>query len=426
MSSPPPPPAAATAASAHPVGGGKKGKAKKGGAAAPHATDAAAAAVASSTGAAVAPAASPSADALLDLISSKIDYLEGTAAAAAGTDDTTLTADELAGVTQRFSALQSQLDDESAGGKSAADHVSMLIDLYRSEYQQRVVLTRQLAAANEKLHRAQNQKKSLELLCKELQSRNKKLGDEIRIVSVEQSRNHAEMKKKFEVNLADIQSQLNKHTEDRLSQASENDRLRENLSQLLKFDSVREDHFQQQLKTKELEIKLVEAKYAQQADFAVQEAKKSKSQQEKIEYLQSLETSLRTQLTGYAEKFEQVQATLTKSNELFGTFKSEMEKTSAQMKKMEKEKQSLEKKNSASQLSIIQMFEERQAEAAQIDKLQRQNIVLTNLCKSLQAKNGQQAAVVATTAEDGADASTPHAKEPTDEKEATEQTTVPA
>jgi len=63
----------------------------------------------------------------------------------------------------------------------------------------------------------------------------------------------------------------------------------------------------QQLRTKELEAKLLEAKLAQQSDFAVAESKKSKEQQAQIDYLRALESNLREQLSGYAQKFENVQ-----------------------------------------------------------------------------------------------------------------------
>jgi len=118
--------------------------------------------------------------------------------------------------------------------------------------------------------------------------------------------------------------QLNKHSEDRSLQAKENDKLRENLASLLKFDAMREEHHAQQLKTKELEAKLAEAKLAQQADFAAAEARKAMEQENKIQALKQLEVSLRAQLNGYADKFNAVQTTLTKSNELFTNFKLEM------------------------------------------------------------------------------------------------------
>src|SRR5207245_800859 len=102
----------------------------------------------------------------------------------------------------------------------------------------------------------------------------------------------------------------------------------------------------------ELEIKLLEAKLAQQAEYAAGEAKKylvaekkNRMSKERIDTLLASEESLRQQLQSYGEKFEQVQSTLTKSNELFATFKGEMEKMNASMKRLENDKNTLAKKN---------------------------------------------------------------------------------
>ncbi len=64
-------------------------------------------------------------------------------------------------------------------------------------------------------------------------------------------------------------------------------------------------------------------------EFASVEARKAKHARDKIDALTSTEGALRAQLANYADKFEQVQATLAKSNELFATFKAEMEKVCA-------------------------------------------------------------------------------------------------
>jgi len=348
--------------------------------------EAAAAAPSSSSGAAGGAASS---DALLDLLASKIDFLEGSQPLAA--DESALTPSELSAVTARFAALRESLAAEREEGKSPVDQLAALLDLYRSEVQSRTVSVRLLSDAREKLSRAAVQKRSLEGLCRELQERNKKMSAEIRQLSGEQQRNHQEMKDKFEANLADIQLQLNKHSADRLSQQKENEKLRENLASLLKFDAMREEHHAQQIKTKELEARLAEAKLAQQADFAAAEARKALDAEAKIHALKALESSLRGQLAGYAEKFNAVQTTLTKSNELFTNFKLEMDKSAAAIKKSEKDKQALSDKYNAAQLNVIAMYEERQAERAEMEKLQRQNAVLTKLCKDLKGKAGASA-----------------------------------
>jgi cell division protein FtsB len=64
----------------------------------------------------------------------------------------------------------------------------------------------------------------------------------------------------------------------------------------------------------------------------------------------------------------------------------EMDKSAVAIKKSEKEKSELQAKYNASQLSVISLYEERQAERAEMEKLQRQNAVLINLCKDLKSK----------------------------------------
>jgi chromosome segregation ATPase len=182
---------------------GKKGKA------AAAAASAAAAATAAAVPAAAAAAdehhatsTAASSDALMDLLASKIDFLEGSQPLA--TDESALTSAELSSVSARFAELRASLDSEAEAGKAPAEQIAMLLDLYRSEVQSRTVTARQLADAREKLTRAGNQKRHLENLCKELQERNKKMSAELKTLSVEQSRNHQEMKAKFETNLGQL------------------------------------------------------------------------------------------------------------------------------------------------------------------------------------------------------------------------------
>ncbi len=68
-----------------------------------------------------------------------------------------------------------------------------------------------------------------------------------------------------------------------------------------------------------------------------------------------------------------------------------MDKSAAAIKKSEKDKAALSEKLNASQLSVLQMFEERKVERAEVEKLQRQNAVLTSLCKELKQRNASNA-----------------------------------
>jgi uncharacterized coiled-coil DUF342 family protein len=79
---------------------------------------------------------------------------------------------------------------------------------------------------------------------------------------------------------------------------------------------------------------------------------------EQINALLKTEAELRGQLAMYGDKFEQFQDTLTKSNEVFATFKKEMEKMSKTIKKLEKENGALREKGQKSDLAVVEIAEE--------------------------------------------------------------------
>lgn len=172
---------------------GKKGKGKS--------NAAATASQAAATSAVDAPQpaapAAPSADALMDLLSSKIDVLEGKDST--GIDESALTAAELTALQTKMSNLQASMDAEMAAGQTPQSQIAMLLDLYKSEVQSRMVYSRLLTDQKDKLVRSNKHKISLESLCKELQLRNKKLSDDLRHLSTEQVNAHTDMKVRFEV-----------------------------------------------------------------------------------------------------------------------------------------------------------------------------------------------------------------------------------
>ena len=96
-------------------------------------------------------------------------------------------------------------------------------------------------------------------------------------------------------------------------------------------------HFEKMLKHKQLELQLCEAKLAQQTVAAAEEKENSLAerqyllaetleQQKRCEMLTQQEADLRGQLSLYSDKFEEFQQTLTKSNQVFSSFKKEMDK----------------------------------------------------------------------------------------------------
>jgi len=81
---------------------------------------------------------------------------------------------------------------------------------------------------------------------------------------------------------------------------------------------------------------------------------------------------------------KQVEDTLNNSNDLFLTFRKEMEEMSKKTKRLEKENMQLTRKQEATNKNIFQMAEERSNTQKLIDQLQRENEKLKKLCRAMQ------------------------------------------
>ncbi len=96
-------------------------------------------------------------------------------------------------------------------------------------------------------------------------------------------------------------------------------------------------HYEKLVKHKHLELQLCEAKMAQQMVSAAEEKENSLAerqyllaetmeQQKRCEMLTQQEMELRSQLSMYSDKFEEFQQTLTRSNQVFSTFKKDTDR----------------------------------------------------------------------------------------------------
>lgn len=78
--------------------------------------------------------------------------------------------------------------------------------------------------------------------------------------------------------------------------------------------------------------------------------------------------------------------TLNNSNDLFLTFRKEMEEMSKKTKRLEKENLNLTRKQEATNKNIFQMAEERSQSQQTIDRLTRENEKLKKLCRAMQSQ----------------------------------------
>ncbi|XP_041418772.1 beta-taxilin isoform X2 [Xenopus laevis] len=237
-----------------------------------------------------------------------------------------------------------------------------MLEEYRAEQKQlKLLQKRQAHLAKEKDQLQSEHSKAilarskLESLCRELQRHNKTLKEETIQRAREDEEKRKEITNHFQSTLTEIQTQIEQQSERNTSLCQENAELAEKLNSIVGQYELREE-----LLTQAAEWKL----------------------QSKM--LKEQEAVLKTQITLYSERFDEFQNSLTKSNEVFSTFKKEMEKMTKKMKKLEKDTSTWKTRFENCNKALLDMIEEKSMRAKEYDcfvlKIQR----LEKLCRALQ------------------------------------------
>lgn len=222
-------------------------------------------------------------------------------------------------------------------------YADLLEESRNVQKQMKILQKKQAQIVKEKVHLQSEHSKAilarskLESLCRELQRHNKTLKEE----NIQQAREEEERRKEatahFQITLNEIQAQLEQHDIHNAKLRQENIELGEKLKKLIEQYALREEHIDKVFKHKELQQQLVDAKLQQttqlikeadekhqrEREFLLKEATESRH---KYEQMKQQEVQLKQQLSLYMDKFEEFQTTMAKSNELFTTFRQEMEK----------------------------------------------------------------------------------------------------
>ncbi|KAL5217822.1 hypothetical protein ABZP36_018506 [Zizania latifolia] len=232
-------------------------------------------------------------------------------------------------------------------------------------------------------------KEKLESLCREFQRQNKMLKEECRRVSTEGQNVRMELSDKFNNAIKDVSIKIDEQKNERISQLEENNLLRSKLKDLADQYNITQQKYAHQLKEKMLELELADLKIQQHQEKAAQEQTKMQLYADQVSQLMATEKNLRLQLASDGERFQQFQDALTKSNEVFETYKKEMEKMVKLIKDLKKENEFLKSKCENSDFALVRLIEERELTKKQIDKFKNQKEKLESLCRSLQAERKQ-------------------------------------
>ncbi|RMX66922.1 hypothetical protein DD238_000937 [Peronospora effusa] len=229
-------------------------------------------------------------------------------------------------------------------------------------------------------------KTKLEQLCRELQKQNKLIVSESRRIADEEDQKRRDLSAQFQKTIEEVSAKMDKQGQDYVASLKENENLQQKLRKFLEQYTAREEHFQRQLEAKDLTVQLVETKLRHQVVLTSREAEKVKLTLDRSKAFSDREVQLQAQLDSYSEKFDVVQETLSKSNEMFTTFREEMDKMAKTTKKLEKENLALKKKCAEYDSGAIASIQGKVTSAEETMMLQEKVKKLESLCRHLQAE----------------------------------------
>ena len=163
-------------------------------------------------------------------------------------------------------------------------------------------------------------------------------------------------------------------------------RLRTKIKTIGEKFELRELQYKAILRSKDAEIQSLTAKFEEQRRLTENEAARCRALSSQVSTFSHTEAELRSQLNIYVEKFKQVEDTLNNSNELFLTFRKEMEEMSKKTKRLEKENFTLTRKHDQTNRNILEMAEERTRNHEELDKWRKKSHHLEALCRRMQAQ----------------------------------------
>uniref|UniRef100_A0A672L143 Beta-taxilin-like n=1 Tax=Sinocyclocheilus grahami TaxID=75366 RepID=A0A672L143_SINGR len=214
---------------------------------------------------------------------------------------------------------------------------NLQLEEHRSDQKQLKVLQKKLLQVLKEKDQLQSEhsravlaRSKLEGLCRELQRHNKTLKEETLQRCREDDLKRKEITTHFQSTLTDIQAQIEEHSSRNNKLCQENNDLAEKLKDLISKYDQREAH--RDLQQKLMETKLTKAnmmlKEAEERHKLEKEHLLKKTAEAKIQVklLKEQETDMKAQLAVYSEKFDEFQGTVSKSHNVYASFKQDMDK----------------------------------------------------------------------------------------------------
>ncbi|TRY81480.1 hypothetical protein DNTS_007239 [Danionella cerebrum] len=222
----------------------------------------------------------------------------------------------------------------------------------------------------------------LETLCRELHRHNRTLKEESLQRMREDEMKRKEISAHFQSTLVDIQAQIETHSNRNNKLCQENTELASKLKTIIEQYERREEKLSDaKLEEAKMLLSQAEEKHKREKEYLLTQAAEWKLQAKE---LKEQHTVMQAQLVLYSQKFDEFQNTLAKSNEIYVTFKQEMDKMTKKMKKLEKESGTWKMRFESCNKALVDMIDERSEKAKEFELFTLKIDRLETLCRALQ------------------------------------------
>ncbi|KAL6716505.1 hypothetical protein ACLMJK_006072 [Lecanora helva] len=255
-------------------------------------------------------------------------------------------------------------------------------------------LQKEKDASRSELTKTNAMRDKLEKLCRELSKENKSLKAEQKTIEDSERRSREEFSERADALFRDLESQIDSaENPERGKLDIELDELfRQKFKSFIEQYEGREAHYLALSRSKESEVQLTQARADESRKRAEMETARARTLSAQVSTFSQTETELRNQLNIYVEKFKQVEDTLNNSNDLFLTFRKEMEEMSKKTKRLEKENLNLSRKHDLTNRNILEMAEERTKLNKEMETLRKKNNTLESVIRQMQEQGRAPAA----------------------------------
>ncbi|XP_055889137.1 alpha-taxilin-like isoform X1 [Biomphalaria glabrata] len=233
-------------------------------------------------------------------------------------------------------------------------------------------------------------KSKLESLCRELQKHNKIIKDESIKRAKEDDEKRKEISSQFNHTIGEIQTQMADNSERNAKLRQENENLAAQLRSFIKQCEVRDLQVTKLQEQHELERQLANAK-VNQAQAIVKEHEEKGIKERELLLLKLAESGkknqiLETQVAMFKERYDDFERLHAKSSETFQKYKTEMDKMTKRIKKLEKDGLQWKAKWEGTNKALIEQIEARSKSEKDCLMYIQKSKKLESLCRALQAE----------------------------------------